>query len=85
MGICSQVEWFDIQMPGTMVQGTWILNHLKNEQVKVRYTDVSAIQMLAIQIPELQMIIIQNNIWILVRDSDAWNHSTGHLNTKPFE
>ena len=37
-----------IQMPGTSI---WIANHLNNEQVKVCYSDVSAIQMFAIQIP----------------------------------
>ena len=70
MGICSIIEWFTIQMPGTMVvqysdhhlvyglvfrppfeywsaiqmpgimvPGILITNHLNNEQVTVRYSD----------------------------------------------
>ena len=35
---------------GTMVPGIWKENHLNNEQVKVHFSDDSAIQM-AIQIP----------------------------------
>ena len=36
---------------GILVLGIWIANHLNYEQVKVRYSDFSAIQMLAIQTP----------------------------------
>ena len=43
--------WFAIQMPGTIVLSIWIANHLNNDQVKVCYSDVAAIQMFAIQIP----------------------------------
>ena len=43
--------WFAIQMPGTIVLRIWIANHLNNDQVKVHYSDVAAIQMFAIQIP----------------------------------
>ena len=39
--------WSAIQMRS----GIWITNHLNNEQLKVRYSDVSIIQMLAVQIP----------------------------------
>ena len=34
-----------LQMPGNVVPGNWMANHLNTEQVKVCYWDVSAIQM----------------------------------------
>ena len=39
-----------MQMPGIMVPGIGIVNHLKNEQVKAHYSYVSATQMFTIQI-----------------------------------
>ena len=59
-GISSLVKWFTIQIPGTMVRGILIVNHLDNKQEKVCYLDVSAIQMFAIQVPTIH------------RGSDQW-------------
>ena len=39
-----------IQMPGTMVPGIWIANYLNNEQIKASSSNVSAFQIVAIQI-----------------------------------
>ena len=49
-----------IEMPGTMVRGIWLANHLNNEQVKVCHSDVSVIQMFAIQIPTVFLSIYRS-------------------------
>ena len=62
-------------MPSTMKQGIWIENYFNNKQVKVGYSDVSAIKMFAIQIPQYSD---PHSFQVMVRITD---HSVGLLST----
>ena len=46
----ESTKWGLLGYQAYLTQGIWVTNHLKTKQVKVHFSDVSAIQMFAIQI-----------------------------------
>ena len=67
-----------IQMPCSMVPGIWIANHFNNKQVKVPSLEVSAVYLLAIQIPlVLNFHQVKSNAWLILLPCD------GHMSWDP--
>ena len=65
-------------MQGSMVPGIWKANHFNNEQVKVPYSEVSAVYMVAIQIPlVLNFHQVKSNAWLILLPCD------GHMSGDP--